>query len=72
MHQNQENRIGDDREMKKEEEVEHTHMGITPGEESMKENSSLLNPSPISTFDPVLVYVSLFVFKFINCHGFLS
>ncbi|XP_022859391.1 B3 domain-containing protein Os01g0234100-like [Olea europaea var. sylvestris] len=56
VHQNQENRVGDDREMKKEEEVEHTHVGITPGEESMKETSSPLNPSPISTFDPVLVY----------------
>ncbi|CAA2955690.1 B3 domain-containing Os01g0234100-like [Olea europaea subsp. europaea] len=54
VHQNQQNRVGDDREMKKEEEMEHTHVGIRPEEESMKENSSPLNPSPISVTDPVL------------------
>ncbi|CAA3013370.1 B3 domain-containing Os01g0234100-like [Olea europaea subsp. europaea] len=54
VHQNQQNRVGDDREMKKEEEMEHTHVGIRPEEESTKENSSPLNPSPISVTDPVL------------------
>ncbi|KAL2531856.1 B3 domain-containing protein [Abeliophyllum distichum] len=55
VHQNQENRSGDDGVMKKEEEMEHTHVGITQENESMKENSSPLNPSPISVYDPVLV-----------------
>ncbi|XP_022853978.1 B3 domain-containing protein Os01g0234100-like isoform X2 [Olea europaea var. sylvestris] len=54
VHQNQQNRVGDDREMKKEEEMEHTHVCIRLEEESTKENSSPLNPSPISVTDPVL------------------
>ncbi|KAL2519071.1 Uncharacterized protein Adt_15318 [Abeliophyllum distichum] len=59
VHQNQENRSGDDGVMKKEEEMEHTHVGIMLEDESMKENSSPSEPFPISASDPVLVSIEV-------------
>lgn len=63
VHQNQENRDGEEQVMKKEtvemEQMEEPQMGISLEDEFVKDNSPPLDPSPISAYDPMLVSVSI-------------
>ncbi|KAK6152725.1 hypothetical protein DH2020_012364 [Rehmannia glutinosa] len=57
VHQNQENRGGDEQVMKKEivEKEEQIEMGVSAEDEFVTEDFQPLNPSPISAYDPLLV-----------------
>lgn len=73
VHQNQESRGGEEQVMKKEaleiEQMEEPQIRVSPEDESMKENSPLLEPSPISASHPMLVSVSFLCLEYVNFDG---